>query len=154
MIAIKLLILWVLSCILSSRLIFYVPFSYLLFIFYLPRRTLLDFPSVSSLASLSFLSCCHRTTTKTKAWRRNNARPFTSHRAEMTLHFTSLGAEITRHIFLVECQRLSKNVCRRFYRWTILSTNSSMPRMNLPQTTRQRPNKRPDNVQIGINNTD
>ena len=38
---------------------------YLLFIFYLPRFTLLFFPSVSSLASLPFLSCCHRTTTST-----------------------------------------------------------------------------------------
>ena len=35
---------------------------YLLFIFYLPRCTLPDFPSVSSLTSLPFLSCCHQTT--------------------------------------------------------------------------------------------
>ena len=33
-----------------------------LFIFYLPRCTLPDFHSVSALASLPFLSCCHRTT--------------------------------------------------------------------------------------------
>ena len=32
-------------------------------IFYLPRCTLPDFSSVSSLTSLLFLSCCHRTTT-------------------------------------------------------------------------------------------
>ena len=35
---------------------------YFLFIFYHPLCTIPDFPSVSSLASLSFLSCCHRTT--------------------------------------------------------------------------------------------
>ena len=35
----------------------------ILFIFYLPRCTLPDFPSGSSLSSLSFLSCCHGTTT-------------------------------------------------------------------------------------------
>ena len=45
------------------RLIFSVPFSYSLFIFYLPRCTQLDFHSVSSLASLPFLPCCHRTIT-------------------------------------------------------------------------------------------
>ena len=33
---------------------------YFLFIFYLPRCTLPDFPSVSSLASLPFLSCCQQ----------------------------------------------------------------------------------------------
>ena len=43
----------------SSRLIFSVRFSYLLFIFYLPRCTLPDFPTVSSLASLLCLSCHH-----------------------------------------------------------------------------------------------
>ena len=41
--------------------------SYLLlyfrFIFYLPRWTLSDFPYISSLASLPFLSCFHGTTT-------------------------------------------------------------------------------------------
>jgi len=42
---------------LGSRLIFSVPFSYFLVIFFLPRCTLSDFPSVSSLASLPFLSC-------------------------------------------------------------------------------------------------
>ena len=47
----------------GSRLIFSVPFSHFSFIFYLPRCTLQDFPSVSSLASLPFLPCCHRTTT-------------------------------------------------------------------------------------------
>ena len=36
---------------------------YFLFIFYLPRCTLPDFPSVSSLTFLSFWSCCNRTTT-------------------------------------------------------------------------------------------
>ena len=35
---------------------------YFLSIFYHPRWTLLDFPSVFSLASLPFLYCCHRTT--------------------------------------------------------------------------------------------
>jgi len=35
---------------------------YLFFIFYLSRCTLTNFPSVSSLASLPFLSCYHRTT--------------------------------------------------------------------------------------------
>ena len=40
-----------------SRLIFYVHLSYSLFIFYFPRCTLPDFPPVSSLASLPFLSC-------------------------------------------------------------------------------------------------
>ena len=37
-------------------------FLYFLFIFYLPRCTLPHFPSISSIASLPFLSCCHRTT--------------------------------------------------------------------------------------------
>ena len=46
----------------GSRLTFSVIFSYFLFIFYLPRCTLPDFPSVSSLASLPFLPCCHLTT--------------------------------------------------------------------------------------------
>ena len=36
---------------------------YFLLIFYLPRFTVLDFQSVSSLGSLPFLPCCHRTTT-------------------------------------------------------------------------------------------
>merc|ERR1719154_945076 len=36
---------------------------YFIFIIYLPRCTLPNFPSVSSLASLLFLPCCHRTTT-------------------------------------------------------------------------------------------
>jgi len=44
---------------------FSVPFSYFLFIFYLRRFTLPDFPSVSSLASLPFSPCCHRTTATT-----------------------------------------------------------------------------------------
>ena len=43
----------------GSRLFFSVPFSYCLFSFYLPRCTLPDFPSFSSLASQPFLSCCH-----------------------------------------------------------------------------------------------
>ena len=47
----------------GSRLIFSVPFSCFIFIFYLTRCILLNFPSVSSLASLPFLPCCHRTTT-------------------------------------------------------------------------------------------
>ena len=47
----------------GSCLIFSVPFSYFLFIFYLPQCTLPDFPSDSSLASLQFLSSCHRATT-------------------------------------------------------------------------------------------
>ena len=47
----------------GSSLIFSVPFSYFLFIFYLPRWILPDFPSVSSLASLPFLPCCYQTTT-------------------------------------------------------------------------------------------
>ena len=45
----------------GSRFIFSVPFSYFLFIFHLPRCTLPDFPIVSFLASLLFLSCYHRT---------------------------------------------------------------------------------------------
>ena len=45
----------------GSSLIFSVPFSYFLFIFYLSRCTLSGSPSVSSLASLPFLSRCHRT---------------------------------------------------------------------------------------------
>ena len=40
-------------------------------IFYLPRCTLPDFSSVSSLVSLPSLSCCHRTTTMRKV---NNVR--------------------------------------------------------------------------------
>ena len=36
---------------------------YFLFIFYLPWCTIPDFPSISSLISLPFLFCCHRTTT-------------------------------------------------------------------------------------------
>ena len=43
----------------DSRLIFSVPFSYFLFIFYLPRCTQPDFPFVSFLASLPFLPCFH-----------------------------------------------------------------------------------------------
>ena len=43
----------------GSRLIFSIPFSYFLFVFYLPRCTIPDFPSVSSLAFLPFLPCCH-----------------------------------------------------------------------------------------------
>ena len=34
--------------------------------FYLPRCTLSDFPSVSYMASLPFLSCCHRTSTESR----------------------------------------------------------------------------------------
>ena len=45
----------------GSRLIFSVHFSYFLYIFYHPQRILLDFPSVTSLAYMPFLSC-HRTT--------------------------------------------------------------------------------------------
>ena len=41
----------------GSRLIFFAPFSYFLFIFYLPLYTLPDFSSVSFLASLPFLPC-------------------------------------------------------------------------------------------------
>ena len=41
--------------------IFSVPFSYFIFIFYLPLCTLPDFASVSSLASLQFLPCFRRT---------------------------------------------------------------------------------------------
>ena len=41
----------------GSRLIFSVPLSYFLLIFYLPRCTLPDFPSVSPLTSLPFLPC-------------------------------------------------------------------------------------------------
>ena len=60
-----------------------VPVSYLLLtlllyflsIFYLAPCTLPDFASISSQASLSFLSCCHRTTTS-KYW--NKKRNFTS----------------------------------------------------------------------------
>ena len=40
-------------------------YLYLFFIFYLSRYNLPDFPSVSSLTSLPFLSCCHRTTAET-----------------------------------------------------------------------------------------
>ena len=46
----------------GSHLIFSVPFSYFLFIFKLPWFTLPDFSSVSSLASLPFSLCRHRTT--------------------------------------------------------------------------------------------
>ena len=45
------------------RLIFSVSFSYFLFFFYLPRYILSHFLSVSPLASLPFLPCCHWTTT-------------------------------------------------------------------------------------------
>ena len=48
------------------RFLFYLLLTLLLcilFIFYLPRCTLLDFYSISSQASLPFLSCCHRTIT-------------------------------------------------------------------------------------------
>ena len=38
---------------------------YFLFIFHIPRWPLPDFPSVSSLVSLSFPTCCHLTTTTT-----------------------------------------------------------------------------------------
>ena len=49
------------------HLIFSVSLSYFLFIFYLLRCTLPDFPSVSSLAPLPFLSCCYQTTTTQNA---------------------------------------------------------------------------------------
>ena len=39
---------------------------YFLFIFCLFRCTLPNFPSVTSLASLPFLPCCHRTTTNVR----------------------------------------------------------------------------------------
>ena len=39
---------------------------YFLLIFYLPQCTLPDFPSVSALAFMPFLSCCHVTTKTTK----------------------------------------------------------------------------------------
>ena len=42
---------------------------YFIFFFYFTWCTLQDFPSVSSLVSLPFISCCHRTkTTTTLAW--------------------------------------------------------------------------------------
>ena len=48
----------------GSRLTFSWPFSYISFSSFNPHRcTLTDFTSVYSLASLLFLSCCHRTTT-------------------------------------------------------------------------------------------
>ena len=47
----------------GSRLIFSVPFTYFIFIFNLTRCILPEFLSISSLASLPFLPCCHRTTT-------------------------------------------------------------------------------------------
>ena len=50
----------------GSRLIFCLPFSCFLFIFYLLRCTLPDFPSISSQASFPFLSRRHRTTTTLK----------------------------------------------------------------------------------------
>ena len=43
----------------GSILIFSITFSYFLFSFYLPWSTLPDFPSVTSLASMPFLSSCH-----------------------------------------------------------------------------------------------
>ena len=48
----------------GSRLIISVPFSYFLFIYYLPRCTLPDFTSVSTLASVPFLACCHHNNNK------------------------------------------------------------------------------------------
>ena len=55
---------WCLGETLLSCLIFSWPaLLYFLSIFYLPRCILPDFPSVSSLDSLPFLSCCHRATT-------------------------------------------------------------------------------------------
>ena len=42
-------------------------YLFLYFIFYLSRCTLPDFPSVFSLASLPFLSCCYRTTTYSRS---------------------------------------------------------------------------------------
>ena len=38
-------------------------YFFALYIFHIPRCTLPDFPTVSSVASLLFLYCCHRTTT-------------------------------------------------------------------------------------------
>ena len=46
------------------HLVFSVPFSYFIFIFYLPRCTQPDFASVFTLASLQFLSCCHHNNNK------------------------------------------------------------------------------------------
>ena len=48
---------------------FYVPFPYFLFILYLSLCTLPDFPSVSSLTSLPYLSCCHWTGESKKSLR-------------------------------------------------------------------------------------
>ena len=64
---------------------FWPALFYFLFIFHLPRCTLPDLPSVSSLASLRFLSCCHRTTTTTTTTCRPHggpikANPPTTHR--------------------------------------------------------------------------
>ena len=45
--------------------------SYLIIFFYLPRCTLPNFLSVSSLSSLPFLSCCHQTTTTSISMKNN-----------------------------------------------------------------------------------
>ena len=61
-----------------SRLSSYLLMTLILYfftIFYLPRSTLPDFTSVSSLASLPFLSCCHRTIT-TRLKEKKNMNPF------------------------------------------------------------------------------
>ena len=50
---------------LNSKTVPWTLLLYLIFISYLPLWTLQDFPPVFSLASLPFLSCSHRPTTKT-----------------------------------------------------------------------------------------
>ena len=52
----------------SFRPVFSVPFSYFLFIFFFSRCTLPDFPSVSFLASLPFLPCCHHGNNSNPPW--------------------------------------------------------------------------------------
>ena len=54
----------------GSRFIFSLPFSYFLFILYFHRCILPDYLSVSSLASLPLLPCCHQTTTTTDSIQR------------------------------------------------------------------------------------
>ena len=102
----------------GSRLIFSVLYSYFIFIFYLPRCTLPDFPSVSSLVFLPFLPC-HRTTNSSyfSFWDLSCPKNFTvwscqtgSGRPVHCWNWINYGLKILINFFLQSSLVLSENV--------------------------------------------
>ena len=86
----------------------------LLFIFFIPRCTLPDFSSLSSLVSLSFLSC-HRTTTNVGAeYRSKNALYF------YRLPWLKLSKFIAKKISAIDCLIVVWNVRIRTYELPVL----------------------------------